>query len=159
MFWIFVSRWISQNPCLWERLPIDFNPLHSYATLHMTIMAGVDKVSNQIVKYLKKIAQIVKGVHGKRKKIVTINKYLHTYIIGHYKYTVRIIDLVSHTTYVNFIPKWRDLQLTTATALLRNFSWQFYLLTEFLTEICWQEIAFATLFWHLSWCSNPGFYV
>ena len=35
------------------------------------------------------------------------------YIIGHYNPSVRIIDLVSHTTYVvcvNFIHKWRDLQ-------------------------------------------------
>ena len=38
-----------------------------------------------------------------------------TYIIGHYNPSVRIIDLVSHTTYVvcvNFIPKCRDLQFT-----------------------------------------------
>ena len=36
-----------------------------------------------------------------------------TYIIGHYNSSVRIIELVSHTTYVvcvNFIHKWRDLQ-------------------------------------------------
>ena len=39
--------------------------------------------------------------------------YATTYIIGHYHPSVRIIDLVSHTTYVvcvNFILKWRDLQ-------------------------------------------------
>ena len=39
--------------------------------------------------------------------------YIHTYIIDHYNPSVRIIDLVSHTTYVvcvNFIHKWRDLQ-------------------------------------------------
>ena len=39
--------------------------------------------------------------------------YIHTYMIGHYNPSVRIIDLVSHTTYVfrvNFIHKWRDLQ-------------------------------------------------
>ena len=38
---------------------------------------------------------------------------IHTYIIGHYNTSVRIIDLVSHITYVvsvNFIHKWRDLQ-------------------------------------------------
>ena len=38
---------------------------------------------------------------------------IHTYIIGHYNPSVRIIDLVSHTTYavcVNFIHKWRDLE-------------------------------------------------
>ena len=34
---------------------------------------------------------------------------LHTYIIGHYNLSVRIFDLVAHTTYVvcvNFIHKW-----------------------------------------------------
>ena len=39
---------------------------------------------------------------------------LHTYIIGHYNPSIRIIDPVSHTTYVvcvNFIHKWRDLQV------------------------------------------------
>ena len=42
------------------------------------------------------------------------NNYIHTYIHNwHYNPSVRIIDLVSHTTYivcVNFIHKWRDLQ-------------------------------------------------
>ena len=39
--------------------------------------------------------------------------YIHTYIIGHYNPSVRIVGLVSHTTYVvcvNFIHKRRDLQ-------------------------------------------------
>ena len=39
---------------------------------------------------------------------------IHTYIIGHYNPSVRIIDLVSHTIYVVcviFIHKWWDLQL------------------------------------------------
>ena len=39
--------------------------------------------------------------------------YIHTYIIDHYNPSVRIIDLVSHNTYVvcvNFIHKWRELQ-------------------------------------------------
>ena len=35
---------------------------------------------------------------------------------------------------VNFIHKWRQI-------FLRNFSYQFYLLSEFLPEICWAEIA------------------
>ena len=43
-----------------------------------------------------------------------VNKeYIHTYIIGSYNPSVRIINLVSHITYVecvNFIHKWRDLQ-------------------------------------------------
>ena len=39
--------------------------------------------------------------------------HIHTYIIGHCNPSVRIIDLLSHTTYVvcvNFIHKRRDLQ-------------------------------------------------
>ena len=47
--------------------------------------------------------------------------YLFTNLqIGHYNLSVRIIDLVSHTTYVvcvNFIHKWRDLQLNVDSEL------------------------------------------
>ena len=67
-------------------------------------------------------------------------RHLHTYIIGHYKPSVRIVDLVSHTTYVvyvNFIHKGG----TERQMFLRNFSWQFYLLSKFLLEICCVEIA------------------
>ena len=62
--------------------------------------------------------------------------YTHTYIIDHYNPSVRIIDLVSHTTFVvsvNFTHMWQDLQFT--TDILRNFSWQYYLHSEFLPEI------------------------
>ena len=41
------------------------------------------------------------------------NYYKMTYIISHYNPSVRIIDLVSHITYVmcvNFIHKWLDSQ-------------------------------------------------
>ena len=34
----------------------------------------------------------------------------------------------------------------TCTAFLRNFSWQFYSLSEFLAEICWEEIAQKIIF-------------
>ena len=56
---------------------------------------------------------------------------IHTYIIGHYNPSVRIIDLVSPTTYfvcVNFIHNWQDLQFNVDSErqiFLRNFSWQF----------------------------------
>ena len=77
---------------------------------------------------------------------------IHTYITAHYNLSVRIIDLVSHTTYVvgvNFIHKWLDLQFKAnfeRQIFLRNFRWQFYLLSEFLPEICWEEIAAEILF-------------
>ena len=63
--------------------------------------------------------------------------YIHTYV---HKY------LVFHITYVvcvNFMRKWRDLQFkvdSRTTDFLRNFLWQFYLRSEFLPEICWEEI-------------------
>ena len=64
---------------------------------------------------------------------------IHTYIIGHYNPSVRIIDLVSHTTYVvcvNFLYISGGTYSRLRTTDLRNFSWQFYLLSEFLPEIC-----------------------
>ena len=72
--------------------------------------------------------------------IVTIA--LQTYIIGHYKPSVRIIDLVSHTThvvYVNFMREWRDLQFNVDSER-QIFSWQFYLLSEFLPEIAAEKL-------------------
>ena len=64
-------------------------------------------------------------------------KCIHTHIICHYNPSVRIIELVSHTTYVvcvNFTHKWRNLQFKSrlrTTDFLRNFSWQFFnLLSE-----------------------------
>ena len=62
--------------------------------------------------------------------------YIHTYVIGHY----RIIDLVSHTTYVvyfNVIHKWRDLQFKVDSEqqfFLETFHGNFFLLSEFLPK-------------------------
>ena len=75
----------------------------------------------------------------------TKEKCLHTYIIGHYNPSVRIIDLVSHTTYVvcvNFIQKWSDLQFKDDCE--RQIFWEtvhvnFYFLSE-------EEIAEEILF-------------
>ena len=78
--------------------------------------------------------------------------FLHTNIIGHYNPSVRITGLVSHTTYVvcvNFIHKWRDLQFkidSERKIFWETFLWQFYLLSEFLPEICWEQIAQEILF-------------
>ena len=62
------------------------------------------------------------------------------------------IDLVSHTTYVvcvNFIHKWRDLQFKVDSEwqiFWETFHGNFYLLSEFLPKICWEEIAVEILF-------------
>ena len=55
--------------------------------------------------------------------------HANTYIIGHYNPSVKIIDLVSHATYVvcvNFIHNWRDLQsIPNDRFLLRTFHGNF----------------------------------
>ena len=92
-----------------------------------------------------------------------------TYIIGHCNPSVRIINLVSHTTYVVCViflyisgAIYSLKSIPNDKFLLRNFSRQFYLLPEFLLEICWEEIAEKILF-RISvlisglWGSNPGF--
>ena len=70
------------------------------------------------------------------------NTYIHNWSLQ--PFTVRVIALVSHTTYVTY-----SLKSTPNDRFLRNFSWQFYLLLEFLPEICWEEIAEEILF---VWC-------
>ena len=91
---------------------------------------------------------------------------LNTYIVSHYKPSVRVIELVSHTTYVVFFlilyVKWRDLQFKVDSE--RQIFWEtfhcnFYLLSEFLPVICWEEIV-AEIFFVFCfdvWGSNPGF--
>ena len=74
-------------------------------------------------------------------------------IIGHNNPTFRIIDLVSHTTYVvcvNFIHKCRDLQFKVDSerqiCFWETFHGNFISHSEFLPEICWKEIAEEILF-------------
>ena len=96
--------------------------------------------------------------------------YIHTYFICNWSLQPfsQDYDLPSHTIYVvcvNFIHKWRDLQLEVdfEPHILESFSWQFNILSEFLSEICWEEAAkeifFHISFWYLIWDTNPGFYV
>ena len=92
--------------------------------------------------------------------MLVIQTYIHTYIIGHYNPSVRIIDLVSHTTYVmrvNFIYKWRYLQFKVGSErqiFWETFNGNFILLSEFLPEICWKEIAEEILFVFRLWCQD-----
>ena len=77
--------------------------------------------------------------------------YIHTYIIGHCNPSVRIMDLVSHTTYVvcvNFIHKWRDLlfKVDSERQTWETFHGNFIYSLKFLPEICWEEIAVEILF-------------
>ena len=90
--------------------------------------------------------------------------YIHTYIIGHYNRSVRIIDLVSHTTYVvcvNFIHKWRDSLKSTPNDRFfwETFNGNFCLLSEFCQKSAERKSpkkTFRISFWCLAWDSNPG---
>ena len=61
----------------------------------------------------------------------------HTYVIGHYKPSVRIFDLVSHTIYVvcvNFIHKWWDLQFKFDSE--RQIFWETFHANFFTLSFC-----------------------
>ena len=91
----------------------------------------------------------------------------YTYIIGHYNPSVRIIDLVSHTTYVvcfNFIHQWRDLQFKVDSE--RQIFWEIFhgnficILRVFVRNLLRgnrRRNNFRISFWCLAWDSNPGF--
>ena len=77
--------------------------------------------------------------------------HIHIYINGHYNPSVRIIDLVSHTTYVvnvNFLHEWRDLNFKVDSE--QQIFWETFhgnfIYSEFLPDICWEEIAEEMLF-------------
>ena len=72
----------------------------------------------------------------------------HTYITGHNNPSVRIIDLVSHTTYVvcvNFLyisgGTYKFKVDSERQIFWETFHGNFYLRSEFLPQICWEEIA------------------
>ena len=81
-----------------------------------------------------------------------------TYTIIHYNPSVRIsrklltpLNLCALILYIssgNY-----SLKSTPNDRLLINFSWQFYLLSEFLPEICWEAVAEKYFFFHITW---PG---
>ena len=90
-----------------------------------------------------------------------------SHIIGYYKPSVRIIDVVSHTTYVvcvNFIHKWRDLQSKVDSE--RRIFWEIFhgkflfTLRVFAKNLLrgnrrWST--FRIFFLCLAWDSNLGF--
>ena len=64
---------------------------------------------------------------------------IHTYITGHYNPSVRIIDLVSHNTYVvcvNFIHKWRGTYSLKSTPNDRFFKKLFMAIFIYSHSIC-----------------------
>ena len=87
-------------------------------------------------------------------RFINRNIYLHTYIIAHYNLSVRIIDLISHTTYVvcvNCIRQWWDRDLlfkgdSERQSFCETFHGNFYLLSEFVPDICWEKITEEILF-------------
>ena len=91
--------------------------------------------------------------------IILKGRYIDTYIIGHYKPFSQDYKLVSNTTYVVFVlilstsGGTYSLKSISNNRFLRNFSWQFYLLSEFLPEIYWEE-AVIEFFFHISFSSR-----
>ena len=93
--------------------------------------------------------------------------YIHTYIIGHYNPSVRIIGLVSHTAYVvyvNFIHKLRDLQFKVDSerhifweTFHGNFLFTLRVFARNLLRGSRRRNTFRIYFWCLAWNSNPGF--
>ena len=85
---------------------------------------------------------------------------IHTYIIGHYNPAARIIDLISHTTYVlcfNFIHKWR---LRTTDFFEKLFMAILFILRIFARNLLRgnrRRNTFRISFWCLTGDSNPGF--
>ena len=98
------------------------------------------------------IGAIYRSSSYRKAEFCDIFDEIHIYIIGHYNPSVRIIDLVFHTTYVvcvNFINKWRDLLFKVdyeRQIFWETFHGSFNSLSKFLPEICWEEIAEEILF-------------
>ena len=93
---------------------------------------------------------------------------MFTYIISHYSPSVRIIDLVSHTTNVvcvNFVHKWRNLQFKVDSE--RQIFWETFHGNFIYSQSLCQKSAerklpkkyflYFVLIWCLAWDSNPGF--
>ena len=86
-------------------------------------------------------------------KNVTIHASKQFLLNGHYNPSVRIIDLVSHTTYVvcvNFIHKWRDLQFKVDSE--RQIFEKLLMANLFTLRVFARNLLRC-----LAWDSNPGF--
>ena len=72
--------------------------------------------------------------------------------------------LLFYLVCVNFKREWRHLQFNVdSKRQIFEKLWRFYLILEYLTAICWEEVAkrnnfiFHILFWCLTWDTNSGF--
>ena len=89
----------------------------------------------------------------------------HTYIIGHYNPSVKIIDLVFPLLMlcVNFIHKWQDLQFKVYSE--QQIFWETFHGNFIYSQSFCQKSAdsfrrrntFCILLWCLTWVSNPEF--
>ena len=96
-----------------------------------------------------------------------IHRFKHTYIhnwpLQLFSQDYGLDSYTTHVVCINFIPEWRDLQFNVDSERQifgETLSWQVYLLSEFLPEICWEQIAeeiifFHTSFWCMTWGTNP----
>ena len=100
-------------------------------------------------------------------KLIYVHTYIHSYIIGHYNPLVRIIDLVSHTTYVLCV---LNLYICGGTYSLKSTPNDRFFEKLFMTILLTLRVFARNLlrgnrrrnnlrisFWCLAWDSNPGF--
>ena len=98
---------------IWSFVPLRrrFRPLQSFTSSEICHLCA--KPSSELIFTLPAFARVAINYAEYIYLRELMDRNINTYIIGHYNPSVRIIDLVSHTTYVkcvNFIHKWRDLQ-------------------------------------------------
>ena len=120
------------------------NKLQAVAIIKVNITRANDKIhphSNYFNRIIKHITLLPHTLWYIICKELFCTNNIHTYIIGHYNPSVRLYRLASHITHVVLIlyMSGGTYRLMT-TDFWETFSWQIYfLLSEFLPEICWEE--------------------
>ena len=87
--------------------------------------------------------------------------YIHNWPLQSFSQDYGLTLHTTHLVCINFIHEWRDLQ-SNVDFWETFFMAGFYLYSEFLPEICWEEIAekicfFCISFWYLNCDTNPSF--
>ena len=154
----------AKNLFLWSFLKSRISYSHSY------LIYEPDPWKNEYFEGApaKYITQVMASMKQKNNSDYFSHTFRFTYMISHYNLSVRIIDLAFHTicgVCVNFINKWRDLQFkvdSEGQIFEKLFMAVWITLRVFVRNLLRgsrQRSNFTTLFWCLTWGSNPGFNV
>ena len=83
--------------------------------------------------------------------------YIHNWVLQPFSQDYDLASYITHVVRINFIREWLDVQFNVDSERQIFFKkichFRFPLVSEFLPEICWEEIAyfFHVSFWWLSW--------